>query len=170
MVQQNDKGNEGSGHSKDIKEWIWGMKEDVPKGEVRNAVWLITGLSKETLILSILVKVVGGTEGKEGHSFLETLLVVHPYLGVGVLIGEPIKVPSIQLQWECQEKATDQHSWEGVLGWRSICWSSRMKRPKMLWHTIQAMGHSYFLPLRLGWSASAAMCLWVIAGVPGRSG
>ena len=56
---------------------------------------LSTDLSRETLILSILVKLVGGAEGKEGHGFLETLLVVHPLLGVGVLTGEAIKVPSI---------------------------------------------------------------------------
>ena len=57
--------------------------------------WLITGLSKEALILSILVKEVDGAKGKEGHSFLETPLVVHPLLGV--LIGETIKVHCIQL-------------------------------------------------------------------------
>ena len=39
------------------------------------------------LILSILDEAEGGAEGKEGHSFLETPLVVHPLLGVGVSIG-----------------------------------------------------------------------------------
>ena len=48
------------------------------------------------LILSMLVEVVGSAEDKEDHSFLETLLVVHPLLGVGVPIGEAIKVPSSQ--------------------------------------------------------------------------
>ena len=59
-------------------------------------IWLITGLREEMLILSILVKVVDNAEGKEGHGFLETLLVVHPLLGVGVLIQKVIEVPSIQ--------------------------------------------------------------------------
>ena len=49
------------------------------------------------LILSVQVKVVDGAEGKEGHSFLETLLVVHPLLGVGVPIGIVIDIPDIQL-------------------------------------------------------------------------
>ena len=56
----------------------------------------ITGLSGEMLIFSKLAEVVGGTEDKEDHSLLETLLVVHPLLGVEVLIGEAIKVPSSQ--------------------------------------------------------------------------
>ena len=46
------------------------------------------------LILSVLVKVVDGADDKEDHDFLKTLLVVHPLLGVGVLIREAIKVPS----------------------------------------------------------------------------
>ena len=53
---------------------------------------LITGQSEETLVLSILVEVVGGAEDKEDHGFLETCLVVHPLLGVGVLIKETIEV------------------------------------------------------------------------------
>ena len=48
------------------------------------------------LILSILVMVVDGAEGKKGYGFLETSLTVHPLLGVGVLIGEVIEVPDIQ--------------------------------------------------------------------------
>ena len=47
-------------------------------------------------ILNMLVKVVAGTENKEDHSFLETLLVVHPLQGVGGLISEVIEVPSSQ--------------------------------------------------------------------------
>ena len=57
---------------------------------------LIAGLSKEALIPSILVKVLGGVEGKEDHGFLKTPLVVHPLLGVGDLIREAIKVPGKQ--------------------------------------------------------------------------
>ena len=57
---------------------------------------LITDLSREMLILNMLVKVVGSTEGKGDHNFLETLLGVQPLLGVGVLIREAIKVPSSQ--------------------------------------------------------------------------
>ena len=40
-------------------------------------------LSGETLILSVLIKVVGSAEDKKDHDFLETLLVVHPPLGGG---------------------------------------------------------------------------------------
>ena len=43
---------------------------------------LITGMRKGMLILSVLAKVEGGTEGKENHSFIETLLVV-PLSSVG---------------------------------------------------------------------------------------
>ena len=46
------------------------------------------------IILSILAKVVGGREDKEDHDFLETLLLVHPLLGVEVPISKMIKVPS----------------------------------------------------------------------------
>ena len=42
----------------------------------------------------MLVEVVDGIDNKENHDFLETLLVAHPLLGVGVLIGEVINVPS----------------------------------------------------------------------------
>ena len=58
--------------------------------------WLITGLSKGKLFLSILAEVEGSAEGKEDHGFLETLLVVHPLLGVGVPIREVIRAPGIQ--------------------------------------------------------------------------
>ena len=58
--------------------------------------WLIAGLSEGTLFLSILAKVGDGTEGKEGYGFPETPLVVHPLLGLGVPIGEVIKVLDIQ--------------------------------------------------------------------------
>ena len=77
------------------------------------AMQLIAGMSREMLILSVLVKVVGDTEDKEDHSFLETLLVVHPLLGLGVPTGEGIKVPSSQPWWECQEKANDQCARKG---------------------------------------------------------
>ena len=55
---------------------------------------LVTDLSRETVILSVLVKVAGSAEDKEDHDFLETLLVVHPLPWVGVLIGEGIEIPS----------------------------------------------------------------------------
>ena len=59
--------------------------------------WLLRDQSKGMLILSVLVKVGGSTEGKEGHGFLETSVVVHPLLGVGVSSNwEVIKVPNIQ--------------------------------------------------------------------------
>ena len=57
---------------------------------------VIADLSKEALIPSILIEVVDSIDDKGDHNFLETLLVAHPVLGVGVLIGEAIKVPSSQ--------------------------------------------------------------------------
>ena len=80
-----------------IKEWVWGMEEDAPKGEVRkdNAV-NHAGLSKGTLILSILVEGRRSAQkARKAMSFLETPLVVHPLLGLGVLIREAIEVPNI---------------------------------------------------------------------------
>ena len=56
--------------------------------------WVIMDLSKEKLILNVLVKVVDSIDEKEDHNFLETLLMVHPLQGVEVPIGEVIKVPS----------------------------------------------------------------------------
>ena len=79
-----------------LKNGYEAWKKMLPKGRQESVMWLIAGLSKWTLILSILVKVVGGAEGKEGHSFPETPLVVHPLWGVGVLIGKAIKIPDIQ--------------------------------------------------------------------------
>ena len=57
---------------------------------------LITDLSGEMLILSILIEVVGSAENKEDHGFLDTLLVTHTILGMGALIREAIKVSSSQ--------------------------------------------------------------------------
>ena len=64
------------------------------KGMQERAVWLIAGLSKKTLILSVLVKIVDLAEGKEGHSFLETPLVVHPLLGWEFQLGKQLKMPA----------------------------------------------------------------------------
>ena len=80
----------------DIEEWMLSMEEDVPKWEARKGDAVDHRPEQRMLILSILAKVGGGTEGKEGHSFLETSLVVHPLQVVGILIGEAIEVPNIQ--------------------------------------------------------------------------
>ena len=79
----------------DMEEWMWGMEEDAPKVEVRNG-HAINHRPEWRNTHSQHTGWGSGTEGKENHSFLETLLVVHPLLGVRVLIGEAIKVPSIQ--------------------------------------------------------------------------
>ena len=39
-----------------------------------------------------------------------------------------------------QEKKINQHGQEEVWGWRSICWPSKMIRPKMWWLTICGSG------------------------------
>ena len=51
---------------------------------------------QKTFIPSMLVKAVDGIDDKEDHNFLETLLVAHPLLGIGVPIRQVIKVPSSQ--------------------------------------------------------------------------
>ena len=66
------------------------------KGRQKRAMWLIAGLSEGMLILSVLAKVEGSSQGKEDYSFLETLLVAQPLPGVGVPIREVIGAPSIQ--------------------------------------------------------------------------
>ena len=47
-------------------------------------------------ILNMSVEVVGSTEEKEDHGFLETHLVGHPLLGVRVPVGEATEVPNSQ--------------------------------------------------------------------------
>ena len=54
----------------------------------------IADLGKEVLVPSVLFEAVDGIDDKEDHDFLETLLVADPLLGMGILIGELIKVPS----------------------------------------------------------------------------
>ena len=46
------------------------------------------------LIYSVLVKVVGGTEDKEDHGFLETHLVVHRLQGWELWLKEELKFPA----------------------------------------------------------------------------
>ena len=66
--------------------------------------WTIMDLSKEAFIPIMLVDVVDCIDEKEDHDFLETLLVAHPLLRVGVLIEEVINVPSSQPCQEIQRK------------------------------------------------------------------
>ena len=56
-------------------------------------IWAITDLSKEAPFPSVLVEVVDDVNNKKNHNFLETPLVAHPLLDVGVLIGGVIEVP-----------------------------------------------------------------------------
>ena len=65
----------------DIGEWCGSWKKMLLKWRQEMAMRLIAGLSREMHDLSVLVKVIGGTEDKEDHGFLETCLVVHPLLG-----------------------------------------------------------------------------------------
>ena len=58
------------------------------------AMWAVVDLSEEAFIPNMLVEVVDGIDEKEDHNFLATLLVAQPLLGVGVPIGEAVKVPS----------------------------------------------------------------------------
>ena len=55
---------------------------------------VIAGLGKEATMPSMLVNVVDDVDDKKNHGFLETPLVAHPLLGVGVLIRGAIKVPN----------------------------------------------------------------------------
>ena len=73
---------------------LW--KKMLQKWRQEMVMQLITGLSRETLILSMLVKVVGSAEDKEDHSFLETCLVVHPPLGWEFQSGKGLKFPAVK--------------------------------------------------------------------------
>ena len=65
-----------------------------PKCRQEMVMWVIVDLSGETLILTMLVKVVDGTDNKHDYDFLKTLLVVHHPLGMGFSIRKANKVPS----------------------------------------------------------------------------
>ena len=68
MYLWNNEGNENPTTTYDIEKWKQGMEEGCSqKGSKKG--WLITGLSRQTLILSILVEVVAGTKGKETRVF-----------------------------------------------------------------------------------------------------
>ena len=54
-------------------------------------------MSAETLIHSMLARVVDDEDDKADHDFLETLLVALPLLGVEVQMEEVIGVPISQL-------------------------------------------------------------------------
>ena len=131
--------------------------------------WVIMGLSREMLILNMWVEVEDSVEDRVAHDYQETLLVDLPLQGEGVLIKEVIRVPISQPWWEGLEKVTEQEGQEEVWGWRSICQSSRMKRPKMLltYHSWR-WDIAIFSLLGLGWPTLAAIHLPVITGVPWR--
>ena len=120
----------------------------------------------------MLVKVVDGIDDKEDHYFLETLLVAYPLLGVGFLIREAIEVPSTWPWQEFPEKVTDHCKQEGVLIWRSTCQKifKDEKTKEYCNLPLMTVGCSYFLLLRFGWPAFAAIHLPVIAWVPRRPG
>ena len=109
--------------------WRWEM-----------VMWLIMGLSRDMLVLSIWVEAEDCIEDKAPHDYQETLPVDVPLSGEWVLIDEVIRLPISHLWLEGLEKVTEQGGQEEVWGWRSICWSSRMKRPKILWLTIHGGG------------------------------
>ena len=58
-----------------IEEWMWGMDEDAPKEEVGSWHAVNCRHEQKALVLNVLVEEVDGTEGKEGHGFLEEPLV-----------------------------------------------------------------------------------------------
>ena len=101
-----------------IEEWMQGLEEEASNGEVRNGDAGDLGLGNEAPVPSMLVKVVDDIDSKKNHNFLETPQVAHPLLGMVVLIGQVIKVPSSWPWLECPEKVTDQCGQEEVLGWR----------------------------------------------------
>ena len=57
--------------------------------------WAIVDLSEEMSVPSMLVEVVDNVCDKKEHDFLETLLVAHPLLVVGVPIRGVIKFPAV---------------------------------------------------------------------------
>ena len=105
-----------------LLKWRWEM-----------AMCVIVGLSTVMLILNVWIEV----EDKVPHDYWETLPVDLPLQGEGVLMKEAIRVPISQPWQGGLDKVTKQ---EEVWGWRSICQSSRMKRPEMLWLTVSDSG------------------------------
>ena len=107
-----------------LKSGIKALKKMLPKWSWEMTNWVIMGLSKRRLILSICVEVVDGMEVKVPHDYWQTLLV------------DPINQPWL----EGLGRVTEQEGQEEVWGWWSICQSSRMKRPRILRITIPGSG------------------------------
>ena len=109
--------------------WRWEM-----------VMWVITGLSRGMLILNVWVEVEDGIEDNVPNDYWETLPVDFPLQGQGVPIKKVNRVPISQPWWGGLGRVTEQEGQKEVWGWRSICWFSRMKRPRMLWLTIPGGG------------------------------
>ena len=75
---------------------------------------VITDLSKEVPVSSMLVKVVDGIDDKKDH-FLEILPVAHPLLGVGVLTGKQSSSQKLTMMTVSRESNQSVQA-GGVLG------------------------------------------------------
>ena len=131
-----------------------------PKWRWEMVTWLIADLSRETLILSKLVKVVGSTEDKEGHSFMETLLVVHPLFGGGSCNQESDE--SSQQSTMMTVSGEGNQPVQAGRGLRVKVILPIFKDEKTK-DAVTYCSWQYFLLLSLGWPAFAAICLQVIA-------
>ena len=165
MSPQNDKGNEGPTAAYSIEEWMWGLEDDAPKIEVRNGDMINYRPEWRNVHSQQVAQKSRKTIGGYRYFWWFTLL-----WGWDFWIGEAIKVPSSQPWWRVSREGNQPVcSKEGVLGWRSICWFFKDEKTKdAVPYCSWQWDVGYFLPLEVGtWLAFAAICLLVIAGVPG---
>ena len=123
-----------------IEEWMWGLEEDASKVEMRNDEVSNHGTGQKKAHSQHVGR------GRRWHRRQGTPWLLRntsggsPSSGEGVQIREANGVPISWPWWEGLGRATGQEGQEEVWGWRSICWSSRMKRPRMLWLTLPGDG------------------------------
>ena len=79
----------------DIEECMLGVEEDAPNVEARNGYAINYRPEQRNFILSVLVKVVGGIEGKEDNGFLETPLMDHLFWGWEFQLGKQLKFTAV---------------------------------------------------------------------------
>ena len=149
-----------------LKSGCEAWRKMLPKQKWEMMKQVIIKLSKRILVLRMQVE---GEEDKVPHDYQETLLVDFPLQEEGVQIREEDGVPISQPWVEGLGRATKQEAQEGVWGRRSICQSSRMKGPRMLWLTIPGGGTYLLSTAQLAWPTLVAVHLLVVKGVPWRT-
>ena len=119
-------------------------------------------------IFSILVEVVGNAEGKEDHSFLRKLLVVHLLLGWEFQLGKQSKFPAVNHYKSVRRKQLTSTPRKGSYSEGQFANLQGRKDQRCCDMPLMVVRCSYFPLLRLEWPAPAAICFLVIEWVPGR--